>query len=75
LSNRLTDFGLRKSLEHLDAVRQTLAAVTDRFAAFEATALKRPRRLSPCFSASRCPSSPATRRFRVSKFTTPAWSA
>jgi hypothetical protein len=39
LSNRLTDFGLRKSLDHLDAVRQTLAAVTDRFAAFEATAL------------------------------------
>jgi hypothetical protein len=39
LSNHLTDFGLRKSLEHLDAVRQTLAAVTDRFAAFEAVAL------------------------------------
>ena len=39
LSNRLTDFGLRKSLDHLDAVRQTLAGVTDRFAAFEATAL------------------------------------
>jgi hypothetical protein len=39
LSNRLTDFGLRKSLDNLDAVRQTLAAVTDRFAAFEATAL------------------------------------
>ena len=39
LSNRLTDFGLGKSLDNLDAVRQTLAAVTDRFAAFEATAL------------------------------------
>jgi hypothetical protein len=39
LSNHLTDFGLRKSLEHLDAVRQTLAAVTDRFAAVEAVAL------------------------------------
>src|SRR5712692_3084843 len=39
LSNRLTDFGLRKSLDNLDAVRQTLAAVTDRFATFEATAL------------------------------------
>ena len=39
LSNRLTDFGLGKSLDNLDAVRQTLAAVTDRFAAFEGTAL------------------------------------
>src|SRR6266436_6204609 len=39
LSNNLKDFGLKKSLDHLDAVRQTLAAVTDRFAAFEARAL------------------------------------
>ena len=38
-SNNLKDFGLRKSLDHLEAVRQTLAAVTDRFAAFEAEAL------------------------------------
>ena len=43
LSNRLTDFGLGKSLDNLDAaVRQTLAAVTDHFAAFEATALNVP---------------------------------
>jgi hypothetical protein len=39
LSNNLRDFGLRKSLVHLDAVRKTLAAVTDRFAGFEAEAL------------------------------------
>ena len=39
LSNRLTDFGLGKSLDNLDAVRQMLAAVTDRFAVFEASAL------------------------------------
>ena len=39
LSNNLKDFGLKKSLENLAAVRQTLAAVTDRFAAFEAEAL------------------------------------
>ena len=39
LSNRLNDFGLGKSLDNLDAVRQTLTAVTDRFAAFEASAL------------------------------------
>ena len=39
LSNNLKDFGLKKSLEHLDAVRQKLSAVTNRFAAFEAEAL------------------------------------
>jgi hypothetical protein len=39
LSNNLTDFGLKKSLDNLDQVRHTLAAVTDRFAAFEAQAL------------------------------------
>jgi hypothetical protein len=39
LSNNLRDFGLRKSLVNLDAVRKTLAAVTDRFADFEAEAL------------------------------------
>ncbi|HVI79373.1 MAG TPA: hypothetical protein VM715_14660 [Candidatus Acidoferrum sp.] len=39
LSNNLRDFGLRKSLDNLDAVRKTLTAVTDRFAAFEAEAL------------------------------------
>ncbi|MBI4660338.1 MAG: hypothetical protein HY735_15995 [Verrucomicrobia bacterium] len=39
LSNNLKDFGLKKSLDHLDAVRQKLSAVTDRFAAFEGEAL------------------------------------
>jgi hypothetical protein len=39
LSNNLKDFGLRKSLDNLNAVRKTLAAVTDRLAAFEAEAL------------------------------------
>jgi len=39
LSNNLKDFGLTKSLENLETVRQTLAAVTDRFAQFEAQAL------------------------------------
>ena len=39
LSNNLKDFGLNKSLENLESVRQTLAAVTDRFAHFEAQAL------------------------------------
>jgi hypothetical protein len=39
LSNNLKDFGLLKSIDNLPAVRKTLAAVTDRFAAFEAEAL------------------------------------
>jgi len=39
LSNNLKDFGLNKSLDNLEAVREKLAAVTDRFAAFEAEAL------------------------------------
>ena len=39
LSNNLRDFGLKKSLDNLEAVREKLAAVTDRFAAFEAEAL------------------------------------
>ena len=39
LSNDLRDFGLKKSLVHLDQVRETLAGVADRFAAFEAEAL------------------------------------
>src|SRR5213593_162391 len=38
LSNKLKDFGVNKSLDHLDAVRQKLSAVTDRFAALEAEA-------------------------------------
>jgi len=35
-SNNLADFGLRKGLDHLAAVRQKLLAVTGRFAAFQA---------------------------------------
>jgi len=39
LSNNLTDFGLRKGLDHLDAVRQKFRAITDRFAEFQAQSL------------------------------------
>jgi len=39
LSNNLKDFGLKKSLDNLEAVRQTLATITDHFAGFEAQAL------------------------------------
>ncbi len=38
-SNRLADFGLKKGLENLPLVRQTLAAATDRLAAFQAQSL------------------------------------
>jgi hypothetical protein len=36
VSNNLPDFGLRKGLDHLDAVRATFQAITDRFAGFQA---------------------------------------
>jgi hypothetical protein len=36
VSNNLTDFGLRKGLDHLDAVRTTFQAITDRFAGYQA---------------------------------------
>ena len=36
VSNNLTDFGLLKGLDHLDAVRNTFQAITDRFAGFQA---------------------------------------
>jgi hypothetical protein len=35
-SNNLRDFGLRKSLDHLDAVRSTFQTITSRFAGFQA---------------------------------------
>jgi hypothetical protein len=38
-SNNLRDFGLRKGLDHLDAVRQRFQAITGRFAGFEAQCL------------------------------------
>jgi hypothetical protein len=55
LSNNLRDFGLGKALDNLEQVRQTLAAVTDRFAAFEAEALNVPIDF-PCFNGSPYPS-------------------
>jgi hypothetical protein len=38
-SNNLRDFGLKKGLDHLDAVRKRFQAVTDRFAGFQAQCL------------------------------------
>ena len=35
-SNNLSDFGLKKGLDHLDAVRQTFQTITSRFAGFQA---------------------------------------
>jgi hypothetical protein len=39
LSNNLRDFGLRKGLDHLEAVRQRFQVITDRFAGFQAQTL------------------------------------
>ena len=38
-SNNLRDFGLRKGLDHLDAVRKKFQTITDRFADFQAQCL------------------------------------
>lgn len=38
-SNNLSDFGLKKGLEHLAAVRERFLAITDRFATFQAQSL------------------------------------
>jgi len=38
-SNNLRDFGLKKGLDHLDAVRKRFQIITDRFAAFQAKCL------------------------------------
>src|ERR1700694_2217199 len=35
-SNNLNDFGLKKGLDHLDAVRTTFSPITDRFAGYQA---------------------------------------
>jgi hypothetical protein len=39
LSNNLNDFGLRKGLDHLDAVRKRFQAIPDRFATFQSQCL------------------------------------
>ena len=38
-SNNLRDFGLKKGLDHLDAVRKRFQTITDRFAGFQARCL------------------------------------
>jgi hypothetical protein len=38
-SNNLRDFGLKKGLDHLDAVRKRFLTITDRFAGFQAECL------------------------------------
>jgi hypothetical protein len=39
VSNNLHDFGLKKGLDHLDAVRKRFQIITDRFAGFQAKSL------------------------------------
>jgi hypothetical protein len=41
-SNNLRDFGLKKGLDHLDAVRKRFQVITDRFADFQAECLNLP---------------------------------
>src|SRR3984957_14186489 len=45
-SNNLRDFGLKKGLDHLGAVREKFQAITDRFAGFQAQCLNCPCGLS-----------------------------
>ncbi|MHB2009530.1 MAG: hypothetical protein ACYCOX_15990, partial [Acidobacteriaceae bacterium] len=39
VSNNLSDFGLKKGLDHLDAARKKFLAITDRFTGFQAQSL------------------------------------
>jgi hypothetical protein len=71
LSNNLKDFGLNKGLDNLEVVRRTLAAVTDRFASFEAHALN-VHVDAASSSAWRCPSPQALAKSPASSSMTPA---
>jgi hypothetical protein len=67
LDSNLKDFGLKKAVENLGAVREKLAAVIDRFAGFEGRGAQRPRRFSPLpahgsRAAHACPESRSTTR-------------
>jgi hypothetical protein len=53
VSNNLNDFGLRKGLDHLNALRTTLRATTDRFAEL-------PRCRGCSHSSAEIPTQPAT---------------
>ena len=44
-SNNLSDFRLKKGLDHLAAVREKFLAITDRFATFQAQCVERSRRV------------------------------
>jgi hypothetical protein len=75
LSNNLKDFGMKKSLDNLEAVRQILATTTDRFAQFEAHKPWMPTSTSPSSSVWLFPSRGETPKSPASKSRTPACSA
>ncbi|MGI8746600.1 MAG: hypothetical protein ACR2NN_29295 [Bryobacteraceae bacterium] len=69
-SNNLRDFGLKKGLDHLGAVRKKFEIITDRFAGFQAQCLNVHVDFL-CSSGSRCPSPSAPFVTPESKSTTP----
>jgi hypothetical protein len=69
-SNNLRDFGLRKSLDNLDAVRSTFQTLTSRFAGFQAQWLNVHVDFR-CCSGSLCRSPLAPCAIPASKSTTP----
>jgi len=73
-SNNLADFGLKKGLDHLDAVRQTFQAITDRFAVSKRNGSTSTSTSLSC-SGSLCPSLSARSAIRASKSTIGASSA
>src|SRR5271157_1637747 len=73
-SNNLTDFGLKKGLDHLDAVRQTFQAITDRFAGFRRNGSTSTSTFLFC-SGLLCPSPSARSAILASKSTIRASSA
>ena len=61
VSNNLADFGLKKGLDHLDAVRTTFQLITDRFAGFQAERGRKPKGDVAGAEAQRKTSTPAPR--------------
>ena len=65
-SNNLTDFGLRKGLDHLDEVRRTFQTITSRFAGYQAQ-WPMSTSTSRCYSALPSPSPSARSDIREQK--------
>jgi hypothetical protein len=70
VSNNLYDLGLKKGLDHLDAVRTKFQVITDRIAGFQAQSLNVHVGF-PCYRGLPCLSPPAQSAFKESKSRTP----